>query len=165
MLDNQAKMDLFGRVVSLSCTTEVDTQTTYNGIYQEYKYQDSSNVLKVISTERKKNRFEGRTTSLSEKKSQLTYVEGELETMLPTHSKYKEKVVEKNKLVAEISELELKLEQNDGLEVYFEQLDRIVQHTETYVLLELLHHIKDHATTNGWVLNSPQLKELEAVAV
>ncbi|MBD0402746.1 hypothetical protein [Flammeovirga sp. EKP202] len=164
MLNIQDKNDLFARVASLSCTNETETQTTYDAIHQEYKYQNSSNVLKDISTERKKNRFESRTTELNEKKNQLSYVEDELTNMQTTHSKYKAKVVEKNKLVADISDLELKLEQNDGLEVYFDQLDNIMKEAETVVLLELLHHIKDHASTNAWTLVDHGIKELEIIA-
>ncbi|MBD0403875.1 MULTISPECIES: hypothetical protein [unclassified Flammeovirga] len=164
MLNTKDKNDLFARVVSLSCTSQEDTQTTYDAIHQEYKYQNSSNVLKDISTERKKNRFESRTTELNEKKNQLDYVETEIANMQTTHSKYKVKVVEKNKLVADISDLELKLEQNDGLEVYFNQLDNIMQEAEAYVLLELLHHIKDHAATSGWALDDYAIKDLEVIA-
>ncbi|MBB3700954.1 hypothetical protein KMW28_13720 [Flammeovirga yaeyamensis] len=157
------KSALFARVLSTSCTTQEDTQKTYDGIHQEYIYHNSSSVLKEISSEKKRTRFESRTSELNEKRNQLTYVENELTTMDTSHSKYKEKVVEKNKLVADISELELKLEQNDGMEVYFQEIDNIMLDTETTLLHELLHQIKDHAATNAWTLNDHQIKELEVV--
>ncbi|OHX64324.1 hypothetical protein [Flammeovirga pacifica] len=163
MLLEADKTALFNRVLSFSCTTEEDTQKTFDGIHQEYIYHNSSSVLKEISAEKKKTRFESRTSELNEKKNQLTYVENELSNMDASHSKYKEKIVEKNKLVADVSELELKLERNDGMEVYFQEIDNIMLDVETTLLLELLHQIKDHASSNTWTLNDYQIKNLEVV--
>lgn len=160
MLNEVEKAELFSRVVTESCQDEQQTQITFNGIYDEFVLDNAKSVIGDINNNKRQTRLEQQLSELDEKKGILAIVENKLSTIDATHSQYKATVVDKNKLVASISELELKLEEKETISSYLKQITNMMLEAEAYLELELLHHIKDHATAQGWTLDDKNVKDL-----
>lgn len=160
MITSSEKTQLFERVIQQSCTSETETQNTFDGIYYQYRLKNSRNFLFDVSTDRKIQKAAEDQSELNNLNNRLSFLENELSQMDPNDKLYKTKLVEKQILTGKVGQLELDLESDGGLEIYLKEIENILLDENTSLLHELLHEIKNHATTQGYTLDDKQIKDL-----